>query len=55
MTKVEPIIPKLNNSWSVPLYTGDPVKYQLFAENQKDTPLFGESLPSSPSVVHSKL
>ena len=42
MTKVEPIIPKLNNSWSVPLYP-DPVKYQLFAENQKDTPLFGET------------
>ena len=52
MTKVEPIIPKLNNAWSVPLL---PVKYQLFAENQKDTPLFGEAVPKSPSNVKASL
>jgi len=52
MTKVEPIIPKLCNSWSVPLYPG---KYELFSENQKDTPLFGENFPTSPTSGKAKL
>jgi hypothetical protein len=43
MTKVEPIIPKLNNSWSAPLYPDQGRQYQLFVENAKDTPLFGET------------
>ena len=51
MTKVEPIIPKLNNSWSAPLYPDQGRQYQLFVENAKDTPLFGETQPSSPVRV----